>query len=157
GDPYVSDTYWTNHQRLHQYQGGHRETWGGITIDVDSSIVDGAVVGATGSAPPPPALPSPNPTPTESAAGSVIGNDGISTVTWPAGAFQQSVAVSLTPTTPTKPGPDFGSNGYEVQLLVQQLTSSEPASTFAQPLTIHIGAMPGALAPLASANGATWK
>ncbi len=156
GDPYVSDAYWTNHQRLHQYQGGHRESWGGITIDVDSSIVDGAVVGATGSAPPPPALPTPAATPTQSAAGSVVANDGISTVSWPAGAFQQSVAVSLTPTTPTRPGPGFGSNGYEVQLQVQQLTTSQPATGFSQPLTIHIGAMPGALAPLASANGSAW-
>ena len=27
GDPYVSDALWTNHQRIHQYQGGHNETW----------------------------------------------------------------------------------------------------------------------------------
>ncbi len=118
GDPYVSDTYWTNHQRLHQYQGGHRETWGGITIDVDSSFVDGAVVGATGSAPPP-TLPTPgDPTPTQSAAGSVAADDGIATVSWPAGAFQQSVVVTLTPTTPGQPPAGFGSGGYEVQLQV---------------------------------------
>ena len=46
GNPYVSDTLWTNHQRLHQYRGGHHETWGGVTIDVDSSYVDAAVVGS---------------------------------------------------------------------------------------------------------------
>src|SRR5262249_1272092 len=33
GNPYVSDTLWTNHQRIHQYQGSHHATWGGATID----------------------------------------------------------------------------------------------------------------------------
>ena len=47
GNPYVSDTLWTNHQRLHQYRGAHHETWGGATIDIDSSYVDAAVVGST--------------------------------------------------------------------------------------------------------------
>jgi hypothetical protein len=52
GDPYFSDALWTSHQRLHQYTGGHRETYGGVTINIDSSYVDGAVVAATGTAPP---------------------------------------------------------------------------------------------------------
>ena len=51
GDPYVSDSLWADHQRIHQYKGGHRETWGGVTINVDSDYVDGAVVGP-GTAPP---------------------------------------------------------------------------------------------------------
>ena len=156
GDPYVSDVNWTNHQRLHQYRGGHRETWGGITVDVDSSIVDGAVVGATGSAPPP-ALPTPAPTPTQSAAGSVAADDGISAVAWPAGAFQQSVVVSLTPVAPSQPAPGFGNGGYEVQLQVQQTTTAQPASGFSLPLTIHVGAMPGNLAPMTSTDGSAWK
>ena len=156
GDPWISDTYWTNHQRLHQYRGGHRESWGGITVDVDSSIVDGAVVGATGSAPPP-TLPTPSPTPTQSTAGSVAADDGISNVSWPAGAFQESVVVSLTPTQPTGPPAGFATGGYEVQLQVDQTTTSQPTTAFTQPLTIHIGAMPGSLAPMASANGSSWK
>ena len=41
GDPYVSDALWTNHQRIHQYRGGHKETWGGVTINIDSDFVDG--------------------------------------------------------------------------------------------------------------------
>jgi len=62
GDPYVGDGYWSNHQRLHQYQGDHLETYGGVTIDIDSDYDDGAVVG--GPLPPPdpgasPALASP--------------------------------------------------------------------------------------------------
>ena len=50
GNPYVTDSLWTNHQRIHQYRGGHNETYGGVTIDIDSSYVDGAVVGSAGSA-----------------------------------------------------------------------------------------------------------
>ena len=36
----VSDTIWSSHQRMHQYTGGHNETWGGVTLNIDSSIVD---------------------------------------------------------------------------------------------------------------------
>ncbi len=45
GDPYAPDTMWAVHQRLHQYQGGHDETWGGVTINVDNDVADGNVVG----------------------------------------------------------------------------------------------------------------
>ncbi len=44
GDPYVSDGYWRNHQRLHQYLGGHNETWGGVTLNIDTNSDDGLVV-----------------------------------------------------------------------------------------------------------------
>ena len=44
-DPYVPDSYWANHQRIHQYRGGHNETWGGVTINIDNNYLDGAVVG----------------------------------------------------------------------------------------------------------------
>ena len=43
--PVRQDSLWTNHQRVHQYKGGHNETWGGVTINIDSNFVDGAVVG----------------------------------------------------------------------------------------------------------------
>jgi hypothetical protein len=53
GDTSVGDAYWSNHQRLHQYLGGHNETWGGVTINVDSNYDDGLVVtGVAGSRPP---------------------------------------------------------------------------------------------------------
>ncbi|MBV8966833.1 MAG: DUF1906 domain-containing protein [Mycobacteriaceae bacterium] len=45
---YVPSTDWANHQRLHQYQGGHDETFGGATLNIDSDYID--VGGATGSA-----------------------------------------------------------------------------------------------------------
>ncbi|HEX9505763.1 MAG TPA: DUF1906 domain-containing protein [Acidimicrobiia bacterium] len=37
----LSDSLWANHQRVHQFKGGHDEAWGGITINVDSNAVDG--------------------------------------------------------------------------------------------------------------------
>ena len=35
------DGWWTVHQRVHQFKGGHDETWGGVTITIDSNAVDG--------------------------------------------------------------------------------------------------------------------
>jgi hypothetical protein len=37
----VSGTYFANHQRLKQYQGDHNETWGGVTINIDSNCANG--------------------------------------------------------------------------------------------------------------------
>jgi hypothetical protein len=37
----LSDSLWSNHQRVHQYSGGHNETYGGVTINIDSNAVDG--------------------------------------------------------------------------------------------------------------------
>jgi Domain of unknown function (DUF1906) len=45
-DPYVPASAWTDHQRIHQYRGGHDETWGGVTINIDNNYVEGATVGA---------------------------------------------------------------------------------------------------------------
>jgi hypothetical protein len=39
---------WSNHQRLHQYQGGHDATYGGVTLNIDSDYVDAGA--ASGSA-----------------------------------------------------------------------------------------------------------
>ena len=38
----VPSTEWANHQRLHQYQGGHNATYGGVTINIDSDYIDAA-------------------------------------------------------------------------------------------------------------------
>ena len=38
---------WTQHQRIHQYRGGHDETYGGVTINIDNNYVDGGTVGST--------------------------------------------------------------------------------------------------------------
>ena len=46
-DPEVPDTLWANHQRIRQYLGGHQETWGGVTINIDSNTVDASLAPST--------------------------------------------------------------------------------------------------------------
>ena len=43
-----SNSYWPNHQRLRQYAGGHNETWGSVTLKIDSNAMDGMVAQAFG-------------------------------------------------------------------------------------------------------------
>jgi hypothetical protein len=31
---------WPGHHRIHQYRGGHHETWGGATINIDHDQLD---------------------------------------------------------------------------------------------------------------------
>ncbi|HWA55369.1 MAG TPA: DUF1906 domain-containing protein [Solirubrobacterales bacterium] len=50
-DPYLPSTAWANHQRIHQYRGGHNESYGLTTINIDNNYIDGATVGATLAAP----------------------------------------------------------------------------------------------------------
>jgi hypothetical protein len=45
-DPNVPATAWAAHQRLHQYEGGHTESYGSARISVDSDYLDGATAGA---------------------------------------------------------------------------------------------------------------
>jgi len=37
---YIPDTGWANHQRVKQYQGGHNEKHGGVTINIDRNYLD---------------------------------------------------------------------------------------------------------------------
>jgi photosystem II stability/assembly factor-like uncharacterized protein len=39
----LDNKLWANHQRIRQYAGGHNETWGGQTHNIDSNIADGEV------------------------------------------------------------------------------------------------------------------
>jgi hypothetical protein len=48
---YMPSNRWTSNQRIHQYMGGHNETWGGKTINIDNDQLD---VALSGGAPPPP-------------------------------------------------------------------------------------------------------
>lgn len=41
----VSDGYWSGQQRIRQYTGGHNETYGGITFNIDSDASNGQVQG----------------------------------------------------------------------------------------------------------------
>jgi hypothetical protein len=144
GDPYVSDSLWPDHQRVHQYKGGHRETWGGVTINIDSDYVDGAVVGGSAAPPPPPP-------PVEPPAGSVGSGDGKATATWPAGAFTSTAVVALTPTT-ALPSP----NGYGVQLTATDTQTSTPVARFGAAMIVHLLMTTGGLAPSWSTDGTTW-
>jgi hypothetical protein len=57
--PCLSNELWKNHQRIHQYAGGHNETYGGVTLNIDSDVIDG-LVADTGNTPPlAPSYPSP--------------------------------------------------------------------------------------------------
>jgi hypothetical protein len=143
GDPYVSDSLWANHQRVHQYKGGHTETWGGVKINIDSNYVDGAVVGNAGPPPPPPAEPP---------AGSVGSGDGKATATWTSGSFPSTAVVTLTPTAQA-PSP----NGYAVQLTVTDSATSTPIPRFGAPVSLHLAVVANGLAPSFSTDGTTWK
>lgn len=142
-DPYVSDSLWLNHQRVHQYKGGHNETWGGVTINIDSNYVDGAVVGNAGPPPPPPPEPP---------AGSVGSGDGKSTATWTSGSFPSTAVVTLTPTAEAP-----SASGYAVQLTVTDTATSTPVTRFGAPVSLHLAVPANGLAPSFSTDGTTWK
>lgn len=44
-DTVVPANAWAGHQRIHQYHGGHNETYGGVALNIDNDYVDGATVG----------------------------------------------------------------------------------------------------------------
>lgn len=45
-DPSVPSADWPAHQRLHQYEGAHNETYHGVTINIDGDYLDGATAAA---------------------------------------------------------------------------------------------------------------
>jgi hypothetical protein len=68
GDATTSSSYmpasmWVNHQRLHQYTGGHDETWGGATLNIDNDELNVNLGAKPGSAPTPTPTPTPSPPP----------------------------------------------------------------------------------------------
>ncbi|TWP32919.1 glycoside hydrolase domain-containing protein [Leekyejoonella antrihumi] len=44
--PGYSDSYWTHHQRMHQYRGGVNQTWGGVQINIDPDWADATLPGS---------------------------------------------------------------------------------------------------------------
>ncbi len=144
GDPYVSDGLWINHQRIHQYKGGHDETYGGVKINIDSNYVDSTVVGGTGSAPTPP--------PPTAPAGAVTAVDGTATVSWPAAAFATQVVVTLT-TSSAPPAPAT----YGVQLAATESDNQAPIDAFGAPVTLHVLRPVAGSVPAFSPDGTTWQ
>lgn len=45
GNRYLSDANWSDHQRIYQYTGGHNETYGRQTWNIDSDCADAPMVG----------------------------------------------------------------------------------------------------------------
>jgi Domain of unknown function (DUF1906) len=45
-DSVVPASAWSPHRRIHQYRGGHNETYGGVAINIDNNYVDGETVGS---------------------------------------------------------------------------------------------------------------
>ncbi len=43
GDRYMPSGDWAYHQRLHQYEGPHDATYGGVTFNIDDDLLNGAV------------------------------------------------------------------------------------------------------------------
>jgi len=39
----LSNDLWNDHQRIRQYTGGHSETWGEVSITIDSNVLDGEI------------------------------------------------------------------------------------------------------------------
>jgi hypothetical protein len=67
-DKYITSTYWTNHQRVHQYAGNVTEDHGGVSVNIDKNWAD--------LTPPPPTVSS----------FSVTGSVGSATLRWTAPA-----------------------------------------------------------------------
>ena len=45
---YMPSNMWLTHQRIHQYAGGHDETYGGTTVNIDNDQLDVTLSGAVG-------------------------------------------------------------------------------------------------------------
>ena len=151
GDPYVPDSLWSSHQRLHQYKGGHEETYGGVTIAIDSDYVDAMVVGPATPAPVVPPLPAAFP------AGSVGSGDGHASASWPTGAFTRAVVVTLTPSQLQTASGGFAAGGYLLTLRAVDASTGAAVTNFGAPLTIHIvAATASGLVPAFSADGTVW-
>jgi glycoside hydrolase-like protein/VCBS repeat protein len=46
-DPAIPASYWSPQRRMKQYRGGHDETWGGVTINIDNDQLDLAPIPAS--------------------------------------------------------------------------------------------------------------
>jgi|GEM_PF-5804244 len=123
---YVPATEWSNQQRLHQYTGGHNETYGGATINIDSDYVDGATASTV-------AAPAPVPPPVVSVSPVANGTTTL-TMSWPGGSGLSSWQVlggsdpsALTPVSrsaPTGSSTRITFHGTNPYFAVQALDSS---------------------------------
>jgi hypothetical protein len=145
GDPYVPDSYWPDHQRIHQYRGGHDETFAGLTLNVDDDALDGAVATAA------PSAPVAGPTP----AGSATSTDGLVAVSWPSGTLPQDASLTLTPAALAVTQNGFAAGSYLVQLTAS--TTGAFLTSFSKPVKLQfLEPVPRGVVPSASTDGQTW-
>jgi Domain of unknown function (DUF1906) len=159
GDPYVPDVLWSSHQRLHQYRGGHVESYGGVTLTIDNNIVDAPVAGPGGVGPVAPIAPQPAPVPAPVPAtgvGTVSSADGVVSGSWPDTAFTTAATVTLTPATLTAARQGFAAGSYLVQLTAQPAAGGAPIARFEAPVILHFGPLAPGLVPAYSADGSLW-
>ena len=146
GDPYVPDRYWPDHQRIHQYRGGHDETFAGVTLNVDDDALDGAVatsapIGSSGGSTP---------------AGSTTSVDGAVAASWPAGTLPEAATLTLGPSSLAADENGFGAGSYLVQLAASTPTGGLVTS-FGKPVQLRFLQVPPAgVVPSASLDGQTW-
>ncbi|MHB8059648.1 MAG: glycoside hydrolase domain-containing protein [Gaiellaceae bacterium] len=147
GEPIVSDDYWSEHQRVHQYRGGHNETYGGVKINIDSNYVDGAVVAAAATLPTDPPI------------GTASTSDGAATVSWWESSFDASALVTLTLTSSsaTVPLEGFAAPSYVLQLQTVDELTTTPVARFNTLLAIHVTSPPKGAVVAFSADGLSWK
>jgi hypothetical protein len=145
-EPVVSNDLWSEHQRVHQYRGGHKETYGGVTINIDSNYVDGAVVAAAATVP------------SEAPVGTATSSDNAASVTWWLNSFDLSeqVTPTLTPSTLTIPLTGFAPSSYVLQLQTVDSLTTTPVTRFNTLLAIHVNAAPKGVVVAYSADGASW-
>ena len=144
GDPVVSDSYWSEHQRIHQYRGGHKETWGGVKLNIDSNYVDGAVVEAAATLP------------AEPPAGTVTSSDGLASVSWWENSFSTPTTVTLTPSTLADSVQGFAAGGYVLQLGAADTGTAVPVTRFGTLLSIHVSSPATGVVAVFSTDGLTW-
>ena len=104
-DADVPPQYWAAHQRLHQYQGAHNETYGGAKINIDGDYLDSATA-AAGIGSGVDAAPAVPPTPSLRVTAGPDGTTGL-TPTWTGatGVAAWQVLGGASPTTFTWAGP----------------------------------------------------
>ncbi len=76
-DPNVPSTDWAAHQRLHQFQGAHNESYGKDTINIDGDYVDAATAAAGAGTPGLDAAPTPAAAPSLSVSAGPDGSVGL--------------------------------------------------------------------------------
>jgi Domain of unknown function (DUF1906) len=136
-DAAVPSSDWASHQRLHQYRGGHNETYGGVTINIDNDYVDAAT--ATSDASSAPATPPPTLTVSPAASGTTnlaAGWGGAGLLSWRAlGGTDPASMVTVGSASARGANTHFGVRSSAPFFAVQALGSSGQVLATSAPVT----------------------